>query len=108
MLGMANIDTNDPMAPYYFGGDSSAFNFFDHQSNKPASMISPAAKAEPSFNDGDHVSPTDTTPTADDMLYSPLDGTFSHFDSYSQAGTPAAGLMADGGWDNFIDFGSEQ
>ncbi|ETS75458.1 hypothetical protein PFICI_12402 [Pestalotiopsis fici W106-1] len=110
MLGMVNIDVNDPMAQYFFGGDSSSFNFYDPQSNK-SSQPALADNNESAFDSGDNVSPTDTTPTAaDEILYSPMEGTFnSHFENYSQAGTPsAAGLMADPGWDNFIDFGSEQ
>lgn len=112
MLGMANVDMNDPMAPWFFGGDPSSFNtnFFGQQPSKSSQPALTLEKTEPYPETSDNVSPTDTNHVTDDMLYSPVDGNFnSQFDNYSRMGTPsAAGFGADAAWDNLIDFGSEQ
>lgn len=110
MLGMANIDMTDPMAPYYFGGDPSSYNPFGQQSSKPAQPELTLEKPEPKGEEKEEVgSPLESHDQADDFLYSPMDATFNgHFDNFGQLSTSGAGFMAESAWDNLIDFGSEQ
>lgn len=109
LLGMANVDLNDPMAPYYFGGDPSSFSMFGQQSSK---TVQPDLTIEtPGLGHGtsDIASPRESNEQPDEILYSPIDDTFGgNFQSFSRIGTPGTGFMADSAWDNLIDFGTEQ
>ncbi|KAH8195214.1 hypothetical protein TruAng_010632 [Truncatella angustata] len=109
LLGMANVDMNDPMAPYYFGGDPSALNnMFSHRADESVQPELTLDKPEPLHDDSDITSPYESN--VDDILYSPMENTFTgQFDNFnSRMGTPAGGYMGDATWDNLIDFGAEQ
>lgn len=109
MLGMANIDMNDPMAPYYFGGDSSQYNVFDQEATKTAQPELTYGTPEATNEDTEVHSLHHSNGNTDDILYSPLEDNFGgQFNSFSRIGTPGGGFMADSTWDNLIDFGTEQ
>ncbi|KAI1880160.1 hypothetical protein JX265_001781 [Neoarthrinium moseri] len=106
MLGMANVDPSDPMAPFFFGGNPSAYQMFGQhpERTKPELSLHTSTIPEPA---GDLASPQDSLEPFDESLFSPVESFTGHFDNFSTMGTPAGGLN-ENTWDNLIDFGSEQ
>ncbi|KAH8668434.1 hypothetical protein BX600DRAFT_510532 [Xylariales sp. PMI_506] len=85
---MANIDMNDPMAPYYFGGNPTGLQMFGEHPDKLNELVGSTGSA----------SPHDSADLGADMIFSPVDAFSGHFD----------GTMPDGAWDSFVDFGADQ
>lgn len=96
---MANFDPNDPMVPYFYGGNQAAYQAFGQH-------LDQSAKTEPVHDAFDFNSAHDSVEQFDDMLYSPVEQYDGLSGSLSRLGTPGAG-MTEGAWDSFVDFGSE-
>ncbi|OTB00317.1 hypothetical protein M426DRAFT_15560 [Hypoxylon sp. CI-4A] len=93
---MANIDMNDPMAMHFMGDNLSSYQMFGPFPGETDTQDNIKADAN-----------------QDDNFMSSIDSTLSFLDmpndSFSRLGTPAAGTGSGAdGWENFVDFGSEQ
>ncbi|XDG05099.1 hypothetical protein ABKA04_004714 [Annulohypoxylon sp. FPYF3050] len=110
---LANIDMNDPMAMHYMG-DNSSYQMFGSFSGEPTAQLesseSDIKQEVPTF------SPHETS-IPDEDLFSTSDNSMANntlnfldfnTDSYDQLGTSIGGPGGDGGWESFVDFGSEQ
>ncbi|KAI0127883.1 hypothetical protein BJ170DRAFT_392922 [Xylariales sp. AK1849] len=103
---MANIDMNDPMAPFFFGGNPSSLQMFGQHPDM--GNTEHFQKSTPVFDAcGQPSSPHDSIEQNDERIFSPVDTFGGHFDPFSRMGTPGGGLT-EGTWDSFVDFGSEQ
>ncbi|KAI1456052.1 hypothetical protein F4805DRAFT_249376 [Annulohypoxylon moriforme] len=110
---MANIDMNDPMA-MHFMGDTSTYQMFgafpgdsatqDESSEVDIKQEAPTFSPHEASIQDDEIFNTSDNTMADNTL-NLLD--FST-EGYDQIGTPIGGTGGDGGWESFVDFGSEQ
>ncbi|KAI1087416.1 hypothetical protein F5B19DRAFT_486728 [Rostrohypoxylon terebratum] len=109
---MANMDMNDPMAMHFLG--DSSYQMFGPFSGDPTTQHE-SSEAEikqeaPTFSPHEASIPDDDLfSTSDNSI---ANNTFSLLDfnseSYDQLGTSINGPGGDGGWESFVDFGSEQ
>lgn len=103
---LANIDMGDPMAMHFMGEDPSSFQMFGPYPGD-SSTLEDSSK-ESAHHTIETFSPQDGTIPDDNFLS--LDSSMGLLDiptnSFSRLGTPGGGAQGD--WENFVDFGSDQ
>lgn len=102
---MANVDMNDPMATYFFGGNPSQWSMFGQV---PSDDVK-GHYDQGNVNTDELFDSISGGQKDDDYLFSPVEGSMGQhldlaLDSYSRLGTPGASEA----WESFVDFGSEQ
>ncbi|XXH02005.1 hypothetical protein Hte_008370 [Hypoxylon texense] len=103
---LANIDMADPMAMHFMGEDPSSYQMFGPY---PGDSSTPEGRGKESAHDTtDNISPQNDAAPDDSFLSFDTSMSFLDVptDGFSRLGTPVGGAQGD--WENFVDFGSDQ